>query len=76
MFPFFQSSANISHFKQFLNILKRERFYYSVAGHFQYANTDHIMTMTFIRIEFADESFNIILREFNVRQVLIGNRNS
>ena len=25
MFPFFQSFANISHFKQFLNILKRER---------------------------------------------------
>ena len=73
MFPFIQSSENISHFKQFLNILKTS---YSVAGHYQHANTDHIMTMSFIRIEFRDDSFNTILREFNVWQVLIGNGNS
>ena len=29
------------------------------------------MTMSFIRIEFTDDSFNIILREFDVCQVLI-----
>ena len=73
MFPFIQSSENISHFKQFLNILKTS---YSVAGHYQHANTDHIMTMSFIRIEFRDDSFNTILREFKVCQVLIGNGNS
>ena len=51
--------------------------YYKVrrnTGHFQYANTDHIMTLSLIRIEFTDDSFNIILHEFNVCQVLIGNR--
>ena len=31
IFPFLQSSGNILHFKQFLNILKK--------GHFQHANT-------------------------------------
>ena len=70
MFSFFQSSGNIPHFKQFLNNLKQ--FYYSVTGYFQHANTDHIITMSFIRIEFTDNSFNIILHEFNVCQVLIG----
>ena len=38
-------------------------FCYGVAGHFQHANTDHIMTMSCIRIEFTDDYFNIILRE-------------
>ena len=73
MFPFFQSSRNIPQFKQFLNILKRSSIIASVAGHFQHANTDHIMTMSFSRIEFTDDSFNIIFHEFNVCQVLIGN---
>ena len=26
-------------------------------GHFQHANTDHIMTMSFIRIKFSDDFF-------------------
>ena len=43
---------------------------------FPHANTEHIMTMTFMRIEFTDGSFNLILHEFNVCQVLIGNGNS
>ena len=73
MFPFSQSSENIPHFKQFLNILKRGSI---IAGHYQHANTDHIMTMSFISIEFTGDSFNIILRERNVCQVLIDNGNS
>ena len=64
---------NIPHFKEFLNTVKK-RFKYSVAGHFQHANTNHIITMSFIRIEFKDDSFNIILREFNVCQVLISKK--
>ena len=52
-------------------------FYYSVAGHFQYANTDQIMSfMSFIRIKFKDYFLNIILHVFNVFQVLIGNGKS
>ena len=66
MFPFFQSSGDIPHFKQFLNILKR-------GGYFQHANTDHIMTMSFTRVESIDGSFNIILHELNVSQVPIRN---
>ena len=50
-----------------------KRFYYSDGGHFQHANTDYIMTMNFIRINFTDDFSNIILREFNVCQVLIVN---
>ena len=34
------------------------------------------MTMSFITIEFTDDSFNVILREFNVCQLLIGNENN
>ena len=49
----------------------KKRFNYIVAGHFQHANTDHVMIMSFI--EFTDDSFNIILCEFNVCQVFIGN---
>ena len=71
MFHSFQPSGNIPHFKQFW-----KEVYYSVAGHFQHANTDHIMSMGFIRIEFTDDSFNIILCEFDVFQVLISNGNS
>ena len=48
-------------------------FYYSVGGHFQYANSDHIMALSFTRVEFTDDYFNTIVREFNVYQVLIGN---
>ena len=75
MFPFFQSSGNIPHFKHFFGYFEK-KFYYRVVGRFQHANTDHIITKSFIRIEFADDSFNIILREFNVCQVLIGNGNN
>ena len=69
--PFFKSSGNISDFKQFLKTVKS--FFYSVTGHFQHVNTDHVMTMSFVRIEFTNYSFHIFLREFNVGQVLIGN---
>ena len=34
------------------------------------------MTMSFISIEFTDDSFNIVLRERNVCQVLIDNGSS
>ena len=42
-------------------------------GHFQHANTDHVINMCFVKIDFTDDSFNIILCEFNIWQVLIGN---
>ena len=51
-------------------------FEYFEKGSIIASNTDHIMTMSFIRIESTDDSFNIILREFNVCQVLISNGNS
>ena len=77
---FFKNRYNVSFFiviwkySTFLAIFEYfKRFYHNFAGHFQHANTDHIMTMSFIRIEFTDYSFNIILREFDVCQVLIGN---
>ena len=56
MFPFFESSGNILLFRQFLNIVKR-RFNFSVARHFQYTNTDHVMVMNLIKIEFTDDFF-------------------
>ena len=71
MLPFFKSSGNISDFTQFLKTVKS--FFYSVTWHFQHVNTDHAMTMSFVRIEFTNDSFHIFLREFNVGQVLIGN---
>ena len=60
-FPLFLSSRNILHFKRFMNIAKRVSI------------TDHIMTSSFVRIEFRDDSFNIILCKFSVCQVLICN---
>ena len=51
-----------------------KRFSYRVARHFQNANIDHVMGMSSVRIEFTNDSFNIILCEFNVWQVLIGNK--
>ena len=42
-------------------------------GHFQRANIDHVMNRSFVKIDFTDDSFNIILYEFNIWQVLIGN---
>ena len=71
----FSSHLEIFHILSIFDYFEK-RFYYSVAGHFQHANTDHIMTMSFIRIEFTDDSFNIILHEFNVCQVLVDNGNS
>ena len=81
---FFQNRCNVSFFPvtwkhftfQAIPEYFEERFYYSVARHFEHANTDHIITMSFIRIEFSDDTFYIILREFNVCQLLIGNGNS
>ena len=48
-----------------------KRFNYSVTRHFQHANTDYVMI--FVGIEFTDYFFYIILRGFNISQVLIGN---
>ena len=59
---FFKNQHNVSSFSSiwkystFQVIFKyfKKSWYYSVAGSFQHANTDHIMTMSFIRIEFTD----------------------
>ena len=48
-------------------------FNFSNGGLCQHANTDYIMTMNFIRINFSGDFSNIILRDFNVCQVLIVN---
>ena len=69
--PFFKSSGNNSNFRQFLKTVKS--FFYSVTEHFQHVNTDHAMTMSFVGIEFANDSFHIILRGFNIGQVLVVN---
>ena len=45
---FSQASRNILHFTQFLNITKK--YNYSVVGYFHHVNSNHIMTMSFIRI--------------------------
>ena len=74
MFPFFQSSGNIPHLKQLLNILKRGSIIASPD-----IFTMQILIISWpwaVRIEFTDDYFNIILREFNVCQELIGNGNS
>ena len=60
-------------FKNWYNISSHLK---SVTRNFQHANTDHIMIMSFIRIKFTDDTFNIILHEFSVCQVLISNENS
>ena len=65
MFPFFESSGNILLFRQFLNIVTM-RFNFSVARHFQYANTDHVIFINFIKTEFTDDFLNRIFCEFNV----------
>ena len=56
----FSSHLVIFHFYAIFEYFEK-RFYYSIAGQFQHANTDHIMTKSFIRIEFTDDSFNTIL---------------
>ena len=66
MFPFFRHPE----YSTCSNILKKGSI------HFQHVNTDHIITMSFIRIEFRNDLFNIILREFKICQVLISNGNS
>ena len=43
-----------------------KRSNYSVTRHFQHANTDYVMI--FVGIEFTDDSFYIILREFNIHR--------
>ena len=61
----FQSHPEIfDSFKQFLNIAKP--FNYSIVGHPNFQYTDHVMTMSFITIDSTDDSFNIIIPEFNV----------
>lgn len=70
MFPFFKTFENISHFEQFLN---KKGGSIIVARHFQHPNNDHVMNMSFIRIEFIDDSFLVTLHDFNVFQVMIGN---
>ena len=74
---FFKNRYNVSFFiviwkySTFLAIFEYfKRFFHNFAGHFQHANTDPIMTISFIRIESRDDSFNIILHEFNVWSVL------
>ena len=56
----FSSHLVIFHFYAIFEYFEK-RFYYSIAGQFQHATTDHIMTKSFIRIEFTDDSFNTIL---------------
>ena len=48
-------------------------FFYSVTGYFQHVYTDHAMTMSFVVIDFTNDSFHIFLHEFNVGEVLIVN---
>lgn len=79
LLPFFNYRYNISVFpviRKYFTFFKKienceKRLNYNVAGHFQHASNDDVMTMSFVRIKFTDDSE--FSRELNVYQVLIRN---
>ena len=63
MFLLFQSFGNFALIKQFLKTVKRSSII--IPLDIFSANSDHVMTMSFINFEFTDYYLNTILREFD-----------
>ena len=63
IFLLFQSFGNFALIKQFLKTVKRSSII--IPLDIFSANSDHVMTMSFINFEFTDYYLNTILREFD-----------